>query len=134
MLTRACVDFARAISSASRTATTISARSSSSSCESGSCGESSCASTAAGYKLAARGACRAGTSRCGHFTSRPGRDDQRYVKPCTGRRSESFADRSEEHTSELQSHSDLVCRLLLEKKKHHIRQFGHDTSSGISTA
>src|SRR5438034_383557 len=33
--------------------------------------------------------------------------------------------RSEEHTSELQSHSDLVCRLLLEKKKkqelsHHL--------------
>src|SRR5260221_2744633 len=27
--------------------------------------------------------------------------------------------RSEEHTSELQSHSDLVCRLLLEKKKKH---------------
>src|SRR5438034_5753175 len=26
------------------------------------------------------------------------------------------AQRSEEHTSELQSHSDLVCRLLLEKK------------------
>ena len=31
--------------------------------------------------------------------------------------SESMAHRSEEHTSELQSHSDLVCRLLLEKKK-----------------
>src|SRR5947207_4500831 len=29
--------------------------------------------------------------------------------------------RSEEHTSELQSHSDLVCRLLLEKKKEHTR-------------
>src|SRR5438132_270538 len=29
----------------------------------------------------------------------------------------SFIVRSEEHTSELQSHSDLVCRLLLEKKK-----------------
>src|SRR5260221_2151857 len=29
--------------------------------------------------------------------------------------------RSEEHTSELQSHSDLVCRLLLEKKKKHTR-------------
>src|SRR5260221_6577620 len=29
------------------------------------------------------------------------------------------AQRSEEHTSELQSHSDLVCRLLLEKKKPH---------------
>src|SRR3970040_1752997 len=27
--------------------------------------------------------------------------------------------RSEEHTSELQSHHDLVCRLLLEKKKTH---------------
>src|SRR5438034_6388582 len=30
--------------------------------------------------------------------------------------------RSEEHTSELQSHSDLVCRLLLEKKKKQIRK------------
>src|SRR5438132_9982844 len=29
--------------------------------------------------------------------------------------------RSEEHTSELQSHSDLVCRLLLEKKKRNIK-------------
>src|SRR5438034_4398906 len=31
--------------------------------------------------------------------------------------------RSEEHTSELQSHSDLVCRLLLEKKKSVIAAF-----------
>src|SRR5438132_7147727 len=30
--------------------------------------------------------------------------------------------RSEEHTSELQSHSDLVCRLLLEKKKKRIKR------------
>src|SRR5947207_9819629 len=30
--------------------------------------------------------------------------------------------RSEEHTSELQSHSDLVCRLLLEKKKNKYKQ------------
>src|SRR2546430_9497443 len=30
---------------------------------------------------------------------------------------QSTADRSEEHTSELQSQSNLVCRLLLEKKK-----------------
>src|SRR5437588_3116883 len=30
--------------------------------------------------------------------------------------------RSEEHTSELQSHSDLVCRLLLEKKKKNRRR------------
>src|SRR2546430_3019390 len=33
--------------------------------------------------------------------------------PPTGR----FSSRSEEHTSELQSQSNLVCRLLLEKKK-----------------
>src|SRR5690242_21080979 len=29
--------------------------------------------------------------------------------------------RSEEHTSELQSHVNLVCRLLLEKKKKHVQ-------------
>src|SRR2546421_5017035 len=37
--------------------------------------------------------------------------------------------RSEEHTSELQSRSDLVCRLLLEKKKHgleHVRRMIRD--------
>src|SRR5438034_1620401 len=34
------------------------------------------------------------------------------------RDSESRPARSEEHTSELQSHSDLVCRLLLEKKNN----------------
>src|SRR5437773_3977102 len=35
--------------------------------------------------------------------------------------------RSEEHTSELQSHHDLVCRLLLEKKKiQNIRQKHHN--------
>src|SRR5688572_32540160 len=31
--------------------------------------------------------------------------------------------RSEEHTSELQSQSNLVCRLLLEKKKNHAPLF-----------
>src|SRR5438132_10039306 len=37
--------------------------------------------------------------------------------------------RSEEHTSELQSHSDLVCRLLLEKKKKkRTRQAPRDTT------
>src|SRR2546428_9301105 len=34
------------------------------------------------------------------------------------------AHRSEEHTSELQSRSDLVCRLLLEKKKNKIISSG----------
>src|SRR5437667_7103168 len=33
--------------------------------------------------------------------------------------------RSEEHTSELQSHHDLVCRLLLEKKKKDARRSSH---------
>src|SRR2546430_3454299 len=33
-------------------------------------------------------------------------------------RLEMSEERSEEHTSELQSQSNLVCRLLLEKKKH----------------
>src|SRR2546428_6782171 len=33
-------------------------------------------------------------------------------------------ERSEEHTSELQSRSDLVCRLLLEKKKGHCETHG----------
>src|SRR5260221_9826803 len=35
--------------------------------------------------------------------------------------------RSEEHTSELQSHSDLVCRLLLEKKKKKIKKCYKET-------
>src|SRR2546430_8386351 len=38
--------------------------------------------------------------------------------------------RSEEHTSELQSQSNLVCRLLLEKKKRHkLQQDNADISS-----
>src|SRR5438034_5943702 len=40
----------------------------------------------------------------------------RLSRACARRR-RPHRDRSEEHTSELQSHSDLVCRLLLEKKK-----------------
>src|SRR2546430_3336938 len=42
--------------------------------------------------------------------------------------------RSEEHTSELQSQSNLVCRLLLEKKKKKIRaSMTHDVESCVST-
>src|SRR5437588_7579941 len=47
--------------------------------------------------------------------------------------------RSEEHTSELQSHSDLVCRLLLEKKKvrldtadHHAHVRKHKTLAQLT--
>src|SRR5438132_3018580 len=56
---------------------------------------------------------------------RPGRDDAQVhafgqlLRRELGRRHgrAGVGARSEEHTSELQSHSDLVCRLLLEKKK-----------------
>src|SRR5688572_32305888 len=37
--------------------------------------------------------------------------------------------RSEEHTSELQSQSNLVCRLLLEKKKVHRLQYDQSRST-----
>src|SRR5437773_5977470 len=42
-----------------------------------------------------------------------------YAEPAKAfaKRISIFIQRSEEHTSELQSHHDLVCRLLLEKKK-----------------
>src|SRR5437773_2715577 len=36
------------------------------------------------------------------------------IEPSHVRFGQSFAERSDEHTSELQSHHDLVCRLLLE--------------------
>src|SRR5260221_10909341 len=48
--------------------------------------------------------------------------------------------RSEEHTSELQSHSDLVCRLLLEKKKikkqdvHEQESMSHEEALQIAVA
>src|SRR5260221_2534545 len=42
-------------------------------------------------------------------------------------------DRSEEHTSELQSHSDLVCRLLLEKKKKNTTNTEYRTATNTST-
>src|SRR2546422_4094717 len=42
------------------------------------------------------------------------------------RHASAFLSRSEEHTSELQSRLHLVCRLLLEKKKHLDRGRGSD--------
>src|SRR3989475_7000268 len=39
------------------------------------------------------------------------------IQQMTGKETRSLVLRSEEHTSELQSQSNLVCRLLLEKKK-----------------
>src|SRR5438132_10371344 len=42
--------------------------------------------------------------------------------------------RSEEHTSELQSHSDLVCRLLLEKKNDRDRKSTRQRHTDNSTS
>src|SRR5438132_5564056 len=67
---------------------------------------------------AAIGACR-GNHACGvSGAAAPESAAARQAADGTGdaRRAGVHA-RSEEHTSELQSHSDLVCRLLLEKKK-----------------
>src|SRR2546428_2033328 len=44
---------------------------------------------------------------------------------CGGGTEQGACGRSEEHTSELQSRSDLVCRLLLEKKKKHNSTVSH---------
>src|SRR5438874_9148894 len=42
-------------------------------------------------------------------------------------------DRSEEHTSELQSRRDLVCRLLLEKKKKQKYEYRHSHTTSRPT-
>src|SRR2546422_5654716 len=44
-----------------------------------------------------------------------------------------LVDRSEEHTSELQSRLHLVCRLLLEKKKKQKENHDHPTTSQNNT-
>src|SRR5206468_5730223 len=52
---------------------------------------------------------------------RSGSDSREHAS--TPLRRVSMLARSEEHTSELQSRSDLVCRLLLEKKKTDVDQY-----------
>src|SRR5258706_5933032 len=58
-------------------------------------------------------------ARAAHGAFRP--------RDVTGQRKVRDALRSEEHTSELQSLTNLVCRLLLEKKKKHERRTIHYT-------
>src|SRR5699024_11944352 len=59
---------------------------------------------------------------------------------CTRRRTGSprnsslLSARSEEHTSELQSRFDLVCRLLLEKKKKNIQKKASTNSGNVCTS
>src|SRR2546430_12542814 len=52
------------------------------------------------------------------FWRAPGRSGPLHEAAAASPRPRNFT-RSEEHTSELQSQSNLVCRLLLEKKKQH---------------
>src|SRR2546429_3010971 len=45
-----------------------------------------------------------------------------------------LTERSEEHTSELQSRLHLVCRLLLEKKKNNTQQLSYANTANIRAA
>src|SRR5688572_31723008 len=58
---------------------------------------------------------------------------QKRAREDAAGRDRAAAGRSEEHTSELQSQSNLVCRLLLEKKKNQlsIRIRRHDTQHEV---
>src|SRR5207237_1604302 len=74
-------------------------------------------------RRAARGArpCpRARTTRC---------SDPSDARRPRSRTSTARSRRSEEHTSELQSHLNLVCRLLLEKKKNKLQRQQHKQSN-----
>src|SRR5438105_11046784 len=59
--------------------------------------------------------------RCSHALESHARARAPGLLPDTGPRLSPRRSRSEEHTSELQSRVDLVCRLLLEKKKKEIK-------------
>src|SRR2546427_10155324 len=64
-----------------------------------------------------------------HLLGRPGGGGLRRIPPRRGYRLRAgVPDRSEEHTSELQSQSNLVCRLLLEKKKQNKRTLPPEAS------
>src|SRR5207249_9154112 len=68
---------------------------------------------------------------CSLFPGRGGRD------PSAGSaRRRAWRRRSEEHTSELQSRFDLVCRLLLEKKKQSkcVGQLGGESGGAVGGA
>src|SRR2546427_3166836 len=65
----------------------------------------------------ARGGAAGCVARCGQGRNSFGRCTFVGWPRCVIRRNKGYVQRSEEHTSELQSQSNLVCRLLLEKKK-----------------
>src|SRR2546426_4171408 len=77
-----------------------------------------------------RGELQRDARRVGHpgdegLVRRPASGMDRGARPLPG----AGPRRSEEHTSELQSPCNLVCRLLLEKKKKTSRDKMHDSSS-----
>src|SRR5438477_9387486 len=57
------------------------------------------------------------------YTRRAANGAAQSIPACPG--TQGYFVRSEEHTSELQSHVNLVCRLLLEKKKNKLKQQTH---------
>src|SRR5438046_3289268 len=57
----------------------------------------------------------------------------RRRSPGSGRTGDGCSSRSEEHTSELQSLTNLVCRLLLEKKKHQQLSQYYDAQTNAHT-
>src|SRR2546427_3723775 len=67
---------------------------------------------------------------------RRGRETRLWRSPLTARVAGSanacVATRSEEHTSELQSQSNLVCRLLLEKKNYILDVPGYHAASAMA--
>src|SRR5690349_23451102 len=69
-----------------------------------------------------------------HPEHRPGLPAYAVTGGCAGSRESSPSlGRSEEHTSELQSRRDLVCRLLLEKKKKNNKTtIPHNTLSALT--
>src|SRR5690606_40453062 len=76
--------------------------------------------------------CPRGDSQC-RDRQRPAAQHQRVGRPRDHREQQhDLSDRSEEHTSELQSRENLVCRLLLEKKnKQTINRPTHHAQRGI---
>src|SRR2546430_6020079 len=55
----------------------------------------------------------------------------RRVRELAAEKIDELGERSEEHTSELQSQSNLVCRLLLEKKNERKRYPGRVITAGV---
>src|SRR5690349_22720297 len=66
-----------------------------------------------GYTVAMAGDDKSGEHKCGEGKTGEGKCGEKKKDAGEGK----CGERSEEHTSELQSRRDLVCRLLLEKKK-----------------